>query len=102
MTATPCPAVGAIVELAEIDSAPRLLVTTVDDSDTVTGVLLADLAAETRQRLASVDGRHRRKELVLAMTQTTALARFCVPVAECRQVDVSSIQSWQSAGEPEC
>ncbi|MBX0296786.1 hypothetical protein [Haloarcula nitratireducens] len=81
------PAVGAVVVLTELDSAPRLLVTAVDNDETVTGVLLADLAEETRQRLASTGDRHRREELVLAVTQTTELARFCVPVAECRQLD---------------
>ncbi|MBX0297002.1 hypothetical protein [Haloarcula nitratireducens] len=83
------PAVGAVVVLTKLDSTPRLFVTAVDDGDdTVTGVLLADLAAETLQRLASVGDRHRREELVLAVTQTE-LARFCVPVEECRQLDES-------------
>ncbi|MBX0296966.1 hypothetical protein [Haloarcula nitratireducens] len=82
------PAVGAVVVLTELDSVPRLLVTTVDDADaTLTGVLFADLAAETRQRLASAGDPHRREELVLAVKQTTELARFCVPVEECRQLD---------------
>ncbi|MBX0297666.1 hypothetical protein [Haloarcula nitratireducens] len=84
------PAVGAVVALTELDSEPRLLVTAVDDADnTVTGVLLADLAAETIQRLASAGDRHRREELILAVTQTTELARFCVPVEDCRQLDES-------------
>ena len=82
------PAVGAVVVLTELDSTPRLLVTAVDDDDnTVSGVLLADLAAETLQRLASAGDRHHREKLALAVTQTTELARFCVPVAECRQLD---------------
>ena len=46
------PSAGDIVVLTELDSEPHLLVTAVDEAgDDVTGVLLADLAAETIQRL---------------------------------------------------
>ncbi|MBX0297519.1 hypothetical protein [Haloarcula nitratireducens] len=89
MTATQRPAVGDVVALTELEHAPRLLVTSVDENEeTVTGVLLADLADKTLQRLAaSVDDRSHREELVTALRRTTALARFCVPCPECRQVE---------------
>ncbi|WP_135305486.1 hypothetical protein [Haloarcula amylovorans] len=83
------PAVGAVVVLTKLDSAPRLLVTAVDDADnTLTGVLLADLATETLQQLAASAGdRHRREELALAVKQTTELAKFTVPLDEYQHLD---------------
>ncbi|WP_135304820.1 hypothetical protein [Haloarcula amylovorans] len=98
MTATACPAVGVVVVLTEVASAPRLLVTGVDDAyETITGVLLTDLAAETRWRLAaSVDDRRHREDVTIAVRRTTALAQFCVPCGECRPADGPCSQGWQS------
>ncbi|WP_135304926.1 hypothetical protein [Haloarcula amylovorans] len=83
------PGVGEVVVLTELDSAPRLLVTSVDDAaNSITGVLLADLATETIQRLAASTGdRHRCEELALAVKQTTELAKFTVPCEDCRYLD---------------
>lgn len=83
------PAVGDVVVLTELDSNPRLLVTAVDEtSDDVTGVLLADLAEETIQRLDATAGdRQRRQELTTTIRRTEDLMTFCVPFAELRRRD---------------
>ena len=83
------PTAGDIVVLTELDSEPHLLVTAVDEAaDEVIGVLLADLAAETIQRLDATAGdRQRRQELTTAIRRAEDLMTFRVPVAELRPRD---------------
>lgn len=83
------PTVGDVVVLTELDSEPPLLVTAVDEANNdVTGVLLADLAKATIQRLeASADDSQRRQDLTTAIQRTEDLMTFCVPVAELRHRD---------------
>jgi len=92
------PSVGDVVVLTELDSEPRLLVTAVDElADEVTGVLLADLAAETIQRLEATAGnRQRRRKLTTAIRRAEDLMTFRVPVAELRQRDQSATQGRDS------
>ncbi|RLM90064.1 hypothetical protein [Haloarcula sp. Atlit-7R] len=93
------PAVGDVVVLTELDSEPPLLVTAVDEAgDEVTGVLLADLAAETIQRLDATAGdRQRRQELTTAIRRAEDLMTFRVPVAELRQRDQPATQGSEPA-----
>jgi hypothetical protein len=93
------PSVGDVVVLTELDSEPRLLVTAVDEAaDEVTGVLLADLAAETLQRLEATAGdRQRRRELTTAIRRADDLMTFRVPVDELRQRDSPATQRSESA-----
>jgi len=83
------PDVGNLVVLTDLDSDPRLLVTAVDDdTDDVTGVLLADLAAETIHRLeASMDDHQRRQQVTTAVRRADELMTFRVPVDELRRWD---------------
>ncbi|WP_420182828.1 hypothetical protein ACNO8S_16195 (plasmid) [Haloarcula sp. KBTZ06] len=92
------PSVGDVVVLTELDSEPRLLVTAVDEfADEVTGVLLADLAAETIQRLEATAGnRQRRRKLTTAIRRADDLMTFRVPVDELRQRDQPTTQSRDS------
>jgi hypothetical protein len=88
------PSAGDVVVLTELDSEPRLLVTAVEEAgDEVTGVLLADLAEETIQRLDATAGdRQHRRELTTAIRRAADLMTFRVPVAELRQRDQSATQ----------
>ncbi|WP_336339481.1 hypothetical protein [Haloarcula brevis] len=88
------PTVGDVVTLTELDSEPHLLVTAVyEAADEVTGVLLADLAAETIQRLdATAGNRQRRRELTTAIRRAEDLMTFRVPVTELRQRDSPATQ----------
>lgn len=78
--------IGQIVVLTEVDSDPRLLVTAADDdTEDVTGVLLADLADDTIQRLEpSVGDRQHCQQLTTAVRRTDDLMTFRVPVDELR------------------
>ncbi|QIO25276.1 hypothetical protein [Haloarcula sp. JP-L23] len=80
----------------ELERAPRLLVTGVDDdAETVTGVLLSELAEETIWRLhASVDDRLHREDVTIAVRRATGLARFCVPWDECRPLEGPGIDGY--------
>jgi len=76
---------GEVGALTDVESEPPLLVTAVT-ADHVTGVLVADLAAETIQRLEqSVDDHERRANLATAIRQSESLPTFDVPVTECRR-----------------
>jgi len=88
------PSVGDVVVLTELDSEPRLLVTVVDGADDeVTGILLADLAEETIQRLEATAGdRQRRRKLTTAIRRAEDLMTFRVPVGELRQRDQPTTQ----------
>ncbi|EMA07872.1 hypothetical protein [Haloarcula marismortui] len=81
------PTVGDVVILTELDSEPHLLVTAIDEADNaVTGVLLADLAAETIERLnATAGNRQRRQKLTTAIRRAEDCMTLCVPVDELRQ-----------------
>ncbi|NLV12177.1 hypothetical protein [Haloarcula argentinensis] len=93
------PSVGDVVVLTELDSEPHLLVTAVDEvADEVAGVLLADLAAETLQRLEATAGdRQRRRKLTTAIRRAEDLMTFRVPVDELRQRDQPTTQRSESA-----
>ncbi|WP_424005516.1 hypothetical protein ACOZ4I_19315 (plasmid) [Haloarcula salina] len=76
---------GEVVTLTDVESEPPLLVCRITD-DHVSGVLLADLAAATLQRLEqSVDDHERRAELATAIQEAASLPTFEVPVTECRR-----------------
>ncbi|NLV13987.1 MULTISPECIES: hypothetical protein [Haloarcula] len=93
------PSVGDVVAPTELDSEPHLLVTAVDAaSDDVTGVLLADLAEETLQRLEATAGnRQRRRELTTTIRRAEDLMTFRVPVGELRQRNQLATQRSESA-----
>ncbi|EMA31533.1 MULTISPECIES: hypothetical protein [Haloarcula] len=87
---TPQPSVGEIVAITTTDSDPLLLVSTIAD-DHVTGVLLADLATETLQRLqASEPDTATRQQLAAAIGRTDELMSFTVPLTDCALVERDS------------
>ena len=92
------PSVGYVVILTGLDSEPHLLVTAVDEAgDGVTGVLLADLAEETVQRLNVLAGNHqRRQELTTAIRRAEDLMTFRVPISELHQRDSPATQGSES------
>ncbi|WP_245545410.1 hypothetical protein [Halomicrobium katesii] len=82
---------GEVVAVTTVDSEPPLLVTHVE-SDAVRGVLLADLADETIQRLTDTAGdRDQRRQLVDAV-QHADLMTFRVPFADLRHRGQPGIQ----------
>ena len=94
MTANaPLPEVGETVAITTAESEPWLLVCAVDDDVLeVTGVLVADLADETVQRLeASVGDRERRRKLATAVSSKD-LMTFAVPCEELRHLGSPGIQ----------
>lgn len=93
------PTVGDVVVLTELDSEPHLLVTAVDEADNeATGVLLADLAAETIGRLnATAGNRQRRQKLTTAIRRAEDCMTLCVPVAELRQHNRPTTQGSEPA-----
>jgi len=73
------PTVGEVVAITTTDSKPLLLVSSTTDDD-VTGVLLADLATETRHRLQATESDTvTRREVAAAIAQADELMSFTVP-----------------------
>lgn len=67
--------VGGVVAITTTDSEPLLLVSSTTDDD-VTGVLLADLATETRHRLEATEpDTATRQELAAAIAQAATSCR---------------------------
>jgi len=84
------PTVGEIVAITTTDSEPLLLVCHVGDEHS-TGVLLADLATETLQRLrASEPDTATRRQLAQAIGLTDELMSFTVPTRDCALVERDS------------
>ena len=84
------PTVGEIVAITTTNSEPLLLVCRQTDEH-VTGVLLADLATETLQRLrASEPDTPTRRQLGLAIGRTDELMSFTVPRTDCALVERDS------------
>ena len=84
------PTVGEIVAITTTNSNPLLLVRTVGDEH-ITGVLLADLATETLQRLrASEYDTPTRRQLGQAIGRTDELMSFTVPTTDCALVERDS------------
>ncbi|MBX0325114.1 hypothetical protein EGH21_18965 [Halomicroarcula sp. F13] len=90
---TTLPEVGEVVVLEMYESDPWLLVcATNDDSQTITGTLLADLAHETVLRIAaSIGDRPRRRRLTEAVRRAD-LTTLEVPIQECRHRQGPGIQ----------
>jgi hypothetical protein len=83
--------VGEVVSLTELSSAPALLV--LDVGEDLTGALLADLAEETRQRLAATTGdRQGRRAVATAVANAGDIMTFRVPPAEVSHRDGPGIQ----------
>ncbi|AAV44414.1 unknown (plasmid) [Haloarcula marismortui ATCC 43049] len=84
------PTAGEIVAITTTDSEPLLLVCRQTDEH-VTGILLADLATETLQRLrASEPDTATRQQLAQAIGRTNELLSFTVPLTECALVERDS------------
>lgn len=90
---TRLPEVGETVAITTVDSEPWLLVCAVDDdAREVTGVLVADLADETVQRLEeSIGDRERRRKLTTAVSSAD-LMTFAVPREALRHLGSPGIQ----------
>ena len=84
------PTAGEIVAITTTDSEPLLLVCRQTDEH-VTGVLLADLATETLQRLrVSEPDTATRQQLAQAIGRTNELLSFTVPTTDCALVERDS------------
>lgn len=84
------PTAGEIVAITTTDSEPLLLVCRQTDEH-VTGVLLADLATDTLQRLrVSKPDTATRRELAQAIGRTNELLSFTVPLTDCALVERDS------------
>jgi hypothetical protein len=84
------PTVGEIVAITTTDSEPLLVVSHSTDEHS-TGMLLADLATETLQRLrASERNTPTRRQLAQAIGRTDELMSFTVPTTDCALVERDS------------
>jgi hypothetical protein len=83
--------VGEVVRLTTFDSEPALLVLAVEAD--LTGVLLADLAQETIQRLkATIGDRAGRQEIAATVANVEEIMTLTVPVSDVSHRDGAGIQ----------
>ncbi|EMA07843.1 hypothetical protein SAMN05443574_1474 [Haloarcula vallismortis] len=84
------PTVGEIVAITTTDSDPLLLVCS-QETELITGVLLADLATETIHRLqASEPDTATRQQLATAVERADGCLSFTVPTTDCAFVERDS------------